>query len=181
MHIRNAVILTATLLAAAVPAHAHFFPNAAKSVKASLVQSYVPCTSPDTTDGKGLPACTGQLETDPSCVFGTKGSGSLQATIKKTDVKVKAVLKGLDAACEGQTLTPAFTVRTTSDTCPTDHCTAVDTEITAGTCTVTAGKCTVNTTIPSGYAAGAGSEMSFLACGIKHGSAVAFDCGIMVK
>jgi len=181
MSIRTLLILTATLVVAAAPARAHFFPKSAASVKASLVQSYVPCTSPDTTDGKGLGACTGQLESDPSCVFGSKGTGTLQANIKKTDIKVKAVLKGLDPACEGQTLAPTFLVRTTSDSCPTDHCTAVDTEVAGGTCTVTAGKCSVSTIVPSGYPEGAGSEMSILACTVKHGSAVAFDCGIMVK
>jgi len=181
MHIRTPMLIAVTLMVAAAPASAHFFPKSAGSAKASLVQSYVPCTSPDTTDGKGLGACTGQLETDPTCVFGSKGTGTLQASIKGTDIKVKAVLKGLDAACEGQVLTPSFIVRTTSDTCPTDHCTAVDTEVTGGTCTVTGGKCSAASIIPSGYPAGAGSEMSILACSVKHGSAVAFNCGIMVK
>ena len=181
MHIRTPMLLAAALVVAAAPARAHFFPKTAASAKASLVQAYVPCTSPDTTDAKGLGACTSQLESDPSCVFGSKGTGSLQANIKGTDIKIKAVLKGLDAGCEGQVLTPSFTVRTTSDTCPTDHCTAEDTEITGGTCTVTGGKCSVAAIVPSGYPAGAGSEMSILACSVKHGSAVAFNCGIMVK
>ena len=90
-------------------------------------------------------------------------------------------MTGLDTGCEGKTLTAALGVRTTSDTCPTDHCTSVDREITAGSCVVRRGRCTIDALVDPGYPAGAGSEMTILACGLKNGPLLTFSCGIMVK
>jgi hypothetical protein len=78
-------------------------------------------------------------------------------------------------------LTPAFTVRTTTDDCPNEHCTVVDYEVTGGSCTVRQGKCAVSSSIATGYPAGAGSEMTVVTCGVKEGESTAFTCGIMVK
>ncbi len=169
------------LAAVAATCDAHSFPANAKSLKSNLVQNYPPCTAPDVVTTGGRPACLATEEVDPDCLFGSKGVGTLKAAITKTDVKLVATVKGLDPLCEGKTLTPALTVRTTTDDCADDHCTVADYELTGGSCTVKKGKCSVTTSIPTGYPPGAGSEMTVLTCGVKEGDRTAFTCGVMVK
>ena len=168
-------------LAAAATCDAHSFPATAKSMTASLVQAYPQCIAPDTMTNAGRPACLATAEVDPGCVFGSRGIGTLKATIAKTSVKLTATLKGLDVQCENKTLMPALTVRTTTDDCPQEHCTVADYDLTGGLCIVRHGKCSVSTSIPTLYPAGAGSEMTVLTCGVKEGDRTAFTCGIMVK
>jgi hypothetical protein len=183
MKATNAVIGVSALLclAAAATCDAHSFPAIAKSMTASLVQAYPQCTTPDTATSAGRPACLDTTEVDPDCLFGSRGIGTLKATIAKTSVKLTATLKGLDPSCENKTLMPALTVRTTTDDCPQEHCTVADYDLTGGLCVVRHGKCSVTTSIPTLYPAGAGSEMTVLACGVREGDRTAFTCGIMVK
>lgn len=169
------------LLVGAATAGAHSFPAKAPSLKASLVQNYPACTAPGATTGNGESACVGAAESDPSCTFGSKGVGTLSVNVKKTNLAVVAKLSGLAAGCEGKTLTAALGVRTTSDSCPDDHCTSVDKEITAGTCTVNKGRCAITASVAPGYEAGSGAEMTVLTCGVKNGSLLTFTCGVMVK
>ena len=171
----------ACLVACAATADAHSFPAKAPTLKADLVQAYPPCTAPDATTTSGRAACLGTEEVDPDCLFGSKGFGTLAATIKGTNVVVASKLKGLDPLCEGRTLTAALTVRTTTDDCASDHCTEVDYQLIGGSCTVKKGKCAMRTSIASGYTPGAGSEMTILGCGVNEGERSAFTCGIMVK
>jgi hypothetical protein len=168
-------------LAIAGPCFAHSFPAKAVSLKASLVQGYPQCTTPNVTTTNGRPACLATSELDPGCVFGSKGVGSLAATISKTSVKLSAKLKGIDLLCEGATLTPVLTVRTTTDDCANDHCTVADYDLTGPSCVVKKGKCTASGTIATGYPAGAGSEMTVVTCGVQSAGKTAFTCGIMVK
>lgn len=179
---RTWLIVGAVLVLSTSVASAHFFPKKAPSLKTFLVQNYPPCTDPGATSSTGEAACEGVGEVDPSCVFSAKGVGTFSAVVKsRTKIAVNARLSGLDTGCEGKTLTAALTVRTTSDTCPNDHCTAVDREIVAGTCVVSHGRCNVGATFDSGFPAGAGSEMTVLDCGVKNGSLETFACGIMIK
>lgn len=172
----------ALLLLSGAPAGAHSFPKKAPVLKAFLVQNYPPCTAPDATTSNGQAACVGAAEVDPSCVFSSNGLGTFSAVVKaKTKIAVAAVVSGLDPQCEGKTLTAALGVRTTSDSCPDDHCTSVDKEIVAGTCTVTKGKCSVKATVDPQFEAGAGAEMTVLTCGMKNGDLPTFTCGIMIK
>jgi len=168
-------------LAVAATSYGHSFPAKAVSLKASLVQGYPQCTAPNTTTSGGRPACLATEETDPACVFGSKGTGSLAATISKTSVKLSAKLKGLDPLCEGATLTPSLTVRTTTDDCADDHCTVMDYELSGASCVVKKGKCSAAASIPTGYPAGAGSEMTVVTCGVQSAGKAAFTCGVMVK
>jgi hypothetical protein len=172
----SAAVLTA--LVTALPVWAHITPDKAKSIKAELTQGYLQCTAPDTVTTGGLPACAEQEEIDPACVF-AGGDGKLSATINKSDIKVAASLKGI--ACEGETLAAYFTIRTTSDDCPTagGHCTAQDQELTVGSCVVTKGKCTIKATVSSGYTPGAGAASQILGCGISRGGLKTFSCGIL--
>lgn len=170
----------ATLLVGGT-SHAHSFPARAPTLKADLVQGYPQCTAPDTATHGGRPACLAPPELDPTCLFGSKGFGTLTAMINKLNVNLVANLKGLDPLCEGRALRAALTVRTTTDDCPGEHCTVSDYELATGFCTVKNGKCHMSASIPSGYLAGEGSEMTIVSCGVKDGDATAFTCGIMVK
>ena len=178
---QKTVVAAVTALAFAGAASAHVFPDKAKSLKSSLVQNYAKCTAPDTITSGGKPACGGEPDPiDTVCGFGnSKSNGSLEASILKTGVKLKATLSGLAPTCDGQTLTVALGVRVTSDDCAGSHCVVTDSELTGGTCTVTGGKCTISAVVPSGYPAGTGSEMTVLTCGVRHGALDAFSCGIM--
>ncbi|HXJ35965.1 MAG TPA: hypothetical protein VMS22_18185 [Candidatus Eisenbacteria bacterium] len=179
---RTTIVVVATLILAATSVRAHEFPTVAKQLKSSLVQNYAQCTAPTTMTSGGKPACGGEPDpVDTQCTFASKSQGTLTATISKTSIKLKAALKGLSPACNGETLTAALGVRTTTDDCPDGHCTVVDDEITGGTCTVAKGKCALAATIPTGYSAGAGSEMTVRTCGIRHGMLDAFTCGVMVR
>jgi hypothetical protein len=186
MRLGTVTILALLLALAPVPARAHFFPKKAPTLKAFLVQNYPPCTAPGATTSNGEQACEGPAEVDPSCVFSAKGLGTFSASVKgMTHITVTARLSGLDTGCEGKTLAAALGVRTTSDTCPTDHCTSVDREITFGSCVVHRGRCAINATIDPGFPSGAGSEMTILTCGVQDGvqdgAPLTFSCGIMIK
>jgi len=176
---RAALILLSLL--AATPSGAHSFPATAPLLKTNLVQGYPPCTAANTMTSSGRPACLSTDELDTNCLFGSKGFGLLMARIDRSNINVNLTLRGLEPSCEGRILAPAFTVRTTTDDCPKEHCTVVDYELTASSCLVKKGKCAVKTAIPTGYPAGAGSEMTLVSCGVKDGDRTAFTCGIMVK
>lgn len=179
MRFQNILSLAILAALAAVPASAHVFPTKAKSLKASLVQNYAECTTPDTFTNGGDPAC---LETDPvdtTCGFGPgASSGSLSVTASGPNLAVKVSLKGLN--CEGEVLTVALGVRTTTDDCVGGHCTVADEEIVGGTCTVTGGKCTIKASLPSGYPEDAGTEFTIRTCAVRRGGLDTFVCGVMV-
>jgi len=183
MQITRRMAVTAVItLAVAGTARAHVFPNTAKSLKSSLVQNYAKCSAPDTTTSDGTPACGGEPDPiDTVCTFGnTRSNGSLEASIQRTGIKLKATLRSLAPSCEGETLSVVLGVRTTTDDCAGGHCVVTDRELSGGTCTVSGGRCIVSTIVPSPYPAGAGSEMTVLTCGVRHGALDAFACGIMV-
>ena len=163
-------------------AAAHVFPTKAKLLKSSLVQSYASCTAPTTQTRGGLPACGGEPDPiDTVCGFGNaKTDGSLMVQAGKTGLKLHAALKGLSPTCDGQSLTIALRVRTTTDDCPDGHCIVTDQPITAGSCTVAKGKCAISATFPSPFEAGAGSEMTILDCGVRRGDVDTFRCGVMI-
>jgi hypothetical protein len=175
------LVTVGMLVSAPGGAGAHSFPVKAKTLRADLVQGYPQCTSPNAQTSAGRPACLESEELDPSCLFGDRGAGMLAATISKSNIKLRASVKGLDPGCEGKTLIAALTVRATTDDCPMEHCTVVDYDVTGGSCTVRKGKCTLSASVPTGYPAGAGSEMTVVSCGLKNGDATTFTCGVMVK
>ena len=147
---RTILTLCAVTFGLATATLAHEFPTKAKQLKSSLVQNYAACNVPDTvTLTGGLPACGGDPNPiDTVCTFGTGSSdGSLTAKISGSGIQVKAKLKGLAPACDGQTLTVALGVRTTTDDCAGSHCVVADQALSGGTCTVADGRCTIATTI----------------------------------
>ena len=167
----------------------HSEPKVAKSLKTSLVKSYVPCTSPDTVTSTNLPACETVVANDPTCDFGPKGSGTAAATVLTAsvhDVQLKVSLKGLASNCEGQTLSGVVSVRVTVDDCTAgDSCTLPDfTDFVVGTCTVAKGACQIKGTVdaktPGLLLTGRTTGIEILDCAVKNGAARTFSCGLLV-
>ncbi|MCW5893115.1 MAG: hypothetical protein KIT14_21580 [bacterium] len=136
----------------AAPLHAQSFnvPSKAKTLKGELVKAFDACTTPtdSTNPPVALPACSVSTP-DTVCNFGSKGSGKFSTAVSKTDVKVSATLGGLDAGCEGQTLTAGANARVTTTDCQSgDDCTVVDlVGFPVGDCVVAKGKCKIKTTV----------------------------------
>lgn len=173
------LVLASVLVAG--PAVAHNEPSRARTLKAQLVQAHAPCTAPNTATSGGFPACTPEIQIDPTCRFGDKGSGTLTAAVKGSALAAKAVLKGLDAGCNGRTLTAVVSLRATTDDCPFATCTAEMTDLPLGTCTVTRGKCAVKGTVGPGVFTGNNETgVEVLGCGIKNGTVRTFSCGLLV-
>jgi len=186
---RRGLLCGLVLLGVAVPALAsHNEPKAARTLKATLVKSYAPCTAPNTATSTALPACGPVVPTDPTCDFGPKGSGTATATVltgSVHDVQLQVSLKGLAANCEGQTLAGVVTVRVTVDDCAGDSCTLPDfPDFVVGTCTVTNGACkfkgTVNSQAPGLLLTGRTTGIEILGCAVKNAAARTFTCGVFV-
>lgn len=174
---------------------AHLEPAKAKKAY-NLVNSYFPCSSPDTATSNGTPACVRNAPHDPFCFFDAGGSGKL--TISTTgrasggtqDLKLVAVASGLNAFCEGDTLEITLSYRLTSDDCPEGSCTTVDVlnAITGARCLVTDGKCKINTTLNAGNPTliptnGKNSGVEILGCGLQRLLALgppAVACGVLL-
>lgn len=138
------------LLATPVQAQSFNVPSKAKTLKGELVKAFDACTAPtdSTNPPVALPACS-VVTTDPTCNFGSKGSGKFSAAVSKTDVKISASLAGLDAGCEAETLTAGANARvTTTDCLSGGDCTVVDLiGFPVGSCVVAGGKCKIKTTV----------------------------------
>src|SRR5262249_22913127 len=104
-------------------------PKQAKLYQGEFVKAYDECVAPDTATSNAFPACTGAVESDATCTFTSKGKGKWQAKLNPNgvdqiphtsddgDIAVVAMVGGLSAGCQGQTLTLAGSVRTTTDDC----------------------------------------------------------------
>ena len=120
----------------------------------SLVQAVAACTAANTQEPSILAydACDPVVPSDPGCVFGAKGSGRIKAKAR-TDIKLQVKVKGIDAACEGETLclTADFAMSTDNCTsaidCTSEHQDDFDTETVC--CTVVGGACKTKTTLSS--------------------------------
>ena len=173
----------------------HDIPAQAKSIQSTLVRAFEPCLAPNTADPfTGIPACNPVVESDPGpCEFGAKGSGKIKAQVVPGDVKFQWSIQGLDpAVCDGLTLCPVGSVRTTDDACPATPCTFVDTpnfplatSLATGCGVVAGGKAkgkgTFNTTYPGLISVGTGISMETLGCGLTNGlgGPRLVSCGIL--
>jgi hypothetical protein len=152
---------------------AHNEPFRARFVRAWLVTSYMPCTTPnDTLPGTlAFPACTPEVRSDSVCGFSPTGSGQLSiqrdplGSNSPVDIRVIATLQNLNAGCIGETLCADMTLRVTTHNCLSGGtCTSVDMPYLTPACCVVAGNgsCSFNTTfntflpgsIPTGNVAG---------------------------
>lgn len=127
-------------------------PKKAGKYQATLVQGVAVCTASNTTAPGILasPACSPVVPSDAGCVFEDNVGGGQVKSKAKDDVAVQAKLKGIDAACEGESLCAVASITSSYDSCAnTQTCrtTSVDLALGASCCTVTDGKCQVKTSI----------------------------------
>jgi hypothetical protein len=188
--------VAAVALTCGVALATHDVPAKAKSISSELVRAYDDCTAPDTgTIAFPVPACNTVTPLDGICSFGAKGAGKFKAqSTGKGDVKFSWSIGGLDPGCEGHTLCPAMSIRTTIDDCPSGDCTTIDLPdfpfagASPGCGVVTGGKAkgasTVNTTFGTAITLGKGQSIELLGCGLRRVSGPvpsgnAFSCGIL--
>ncbi len=173
----------------------HVEPAKAKKAQFELVNSFIECTSPNTTTSTGQVACTPVQSEGIGCGFLANGSGKL--SIKATgsgsqgtqDFKLSAVASGLNSQCLQLCIKLSF--RATTDDCPEGSCTIVDVDNqpTSACCTVTGGKCKVNTTLsaalPNFFTPGKNTGIEIHGCGLKDSAGFAFPseitCGVLLK
>jgi hypothetical protein len=161
----------------------HNTPRKAKNLKAELVTSYLPCTTPNTTGG-GLPACTPPERSNPSCGFGPVGSGKFILAVQRrpNGIRPKLILRGLDAGCEGKTLRLRFTTRVTYDNCGGASCTLEEEFGAEGTdCLVANGRCTGMGSFT--FQEGLLWNLAIVDCGVFEVADAlvrTFDCGLLV-
>lgn len=193
----------------------HNEPLKASFFKSSVVTAYDTCTNPDTsTDAPGLVllACT-PVRSDPTCGFGPKGSGKMSAkslhscgtdaicgnSDDTADFGIKASLAGLDAGCEGETLTLTASTNPTTDDCGGNHspCTVMAdlvADFAIGSCVVgptgcgAKAKCTclIDTTVNTFSSAAVIEPFNHLGLEIrgakfKHGSLTTFSAGTLAN
>jgi hypothetical protein len=135
----------------------------AKAVQADLVMAYEPCTSPDTEiDASAFPACSTPVRSDPVCGYGPKGKGHLTFRVSGQNLGVAFRLHGLDAGCEGRTMSLIFHWRVTGDDCGGAGCTLDETKFipSFSYCTVKNGRCVLS---------GPPEPFSFLRAGARSG------------
>ena len=149
------VLAAVVLLTTRVHAH-HVEPTKGNTFKANVVTAYQGCASGTvTTDppGPAQSACPA-VRRDPGCGFGSKGTGKLLAKVLvdpdtnlPLDIDVSALLVGLDAGCEGTTLTLISSSQITSDDCvgAPDGCTYAA-SFAVGSCVVSSGHCEIDST-----------------------------------
>jgi hypothetical protein len=152
-------VVSITLLAG-VALGSHTEPAKAQKAQFALVNGFFACdllSSNTATQSFNTPACAPAA---PSgfCAFSPGGSG--QVTFSKTgsvsggneDVKIKAVVTGLNSSCEGSDLHVRLSYRLTTDDCPEGSCTTedindLDLDSNGAFCIVTNGKCKISTTL----------------------------------
>src|SRR5439155_10963803 len=126
----------------------------------ALVNAFFPCDTPNTAtqSGNSASACAPAGPFD-LCALSPTGSGKItmlvtgDPAVGTQDVKLAAVVKGLNQSCENDQLCIWFSVRWTSDDCPEGSCTTgdilefpLDADPTS-CCTVTKGVCKLKTTL----------------------------------
>ncbi len=186
--------LAATVILAGLATAASAIPNrpaGARKFAAEFVKAYRDCTVPnDATLNPflSLAACSPAVESDPSCGFDPNGKGKVKiiADIPAGDLRYKVKFKRLTASCAGETLDFIIKYQQTNDDCSGGHCTAVPTELVAGSCVVTgSGTCSITSTVNTGaggavLAPGLETSLELHGCGMKHNGELVFTCGLLL-
>lgn len=194
------VVLVLTVVSAAPCGAWHREPAKGKSARTPLVQTYLPCTAPNTTTSglTPMPACSPPTVADDLCGFAAtpsnSASGRVKAKTRNFDVDLIMSARGLAASCEGLTLCGVASVRVTTDRCVVSPCTVADLidvfqPSETACCVVTDGKCNVRTTINAeifdGLRAGERAGIEVLSCGLKRvdgpnpPGTTTFSCGLL--
>lgn len=166
-------------------------PIRARRMLMHVTTAYDVCTVPDTTsDSTGGPACLAPVQGDPICKFDVRGRGKVKLAARPDDVRFIASLKGIDGACEGETLQVRMSFRITSDDCGNQACTLADVVNTPiATCKVSAGKCAASGLVNPAISGLIGPDketfVQVLGCDFKRTTGVSipnttFACGLMV-
>src|SRR5438067_669567 len=130
----TAGIVIGVVLIGGVASASHTEPGQAKKASFSLVNSFLPCGSPNTSTQSGnIPACTPTApEGFGGCALSSGGSGKLTAQLignvadGTEDLRLTVVAKGLNGFCENDRLCIKLSFRATTDDCPEGSCTTVD-------------------------------------------------------
>jgi hypothetical protein len=192
-----AMMLSASIALAAPPYNA---PKRAKQFKSAVVTAYQPCTTPNDTAlfdaNGGLPACNPPVRVDPSCGFGPNGRGKIDLKMTSspgwvatgyTYILTGLDLKGLEPACEGETLELTLRVRVTTDDSGAAQscglggsCTIQDIDV-GETCLVVDGRCS-NPLSADGIGINSGAtSVELIGCAVEHGGVPAFSCGLFTE
>src|SRR5437899_6090484 len=181
------IAVIAVVLAFLLPPSAfanHIEPAKAKKAQFELVNSFIECSSPNTTTSTGQSACTPvQSEGFGACGLLATGFGKLSlkaigsAAQGTQDFQLSAIATGLSDQCPQLCMKLSF--RATTDDCPQGSCTIVDVENqpTSACCMVKNGKCKINTTLsaalPNVFTPGKTTGIEIHSCGLKESFAFA--------
>jgi hypothetical protein len=159
-----------------------------------VMKAYDECTAPDTTgDSTGLPACSTPTPppSDSVCKLDVVGKGRVFLVAQSDDVRVKAWILGINAACNGEMLDLRMSLRVTANDCAGLRCTLADlTDTVLGSCEVTDGKCkivtTLNTALPGLVRPNKETHIDVLGCDLKRTTGPSlppnrtFACGLAI-
>jgi hypothetical protein len=172
----------------------HIEPEKAKKYIVEMVTTYEPCLAPnDYTASLPIPACSPVVRSDSLCGFEEdSGSGKFVGkVVRPGDIKLRGVIRGLSAACEGWTFAAVVAVRITTEDCVEgDSCTTGDFEMPIGTCKVTGGRCdissSVNALLPGALRPGDNEGFEVLGCGLVRingpdAPVQTLSCGLLIK
>jgi hypothetical protein len=172
----------------------HVEPERAKKYIVEMVTTYEPCLAPnDYTESLPIPACSPAVPSDSLCGFEADiGRGKFVGkVVRPGDIKLKGIVKGLSAACEGLTFAAVVAVRITTEDCVEgDSCTTGDFEMPIGTCKVTDGRCdimsSVNGLLPGALRPGDNEGFEVLGCGLVRingpdAPVQTLSCGLLIK
>jgi hypothetical protein len=172
----------------------HIEPERAKKYIVEMVTTYEPCLAPnDYTQSLPIPACSPGVPSDSLCGFEADiGRGKFVGkVVRPGDIRLKGIVKGLSAACEGLTFAAVVAVRITTEDCVEgDSCTTGDFEMPIGTCKVTDGRCdimsSVNRLLPGALRPGDNEGFEVLGCGLVRingpdAPVQTLSCGLLIK
>jgi hypothetical protein len=196
------VIAALSFIAVAVAFGGHDQPKA-KRLKLSLVTAYDECTSPNAVAAGGGEfvgdACEPAVPSDPVCGFGPDAKGTLTFSAKSftnanpnlfsgSFLSASVNIRGLDAACEGETLTPVIRYRVTGHGCTVGStCTTVNTSQlppAVGGCLVQNGQCKARRIGMQSTDVGTAATVEILECSVWRGNPPTvrtFSCGLQLR
>lgn len=166
-------------------------PIRARRMLMHVTTAYDACTVTDTTsDSTGGAACLAPVQSDAFCKFDTRGRGKLKLTSRPDNVRWLTSLKGIDGACEGETLEILVSLRITSDDCGGQACTLPDLiDTVVGQCVIQNNTCissgTLNAAISNIIVENKETFIKILGCGLRRSTGpnlptATFACGLMI-